>query len=330
MSGLFDKLILSKKAKKGVLLMGIYLQRNGDWLSLITDRALKLNTPRTITLTGDVNGSVVFDGSANVTMNTTVLQSGNATADGDGNDISNTYLKRTGGTMTGQINTTSLIPTSNNAYSLGTESQRYANLYANRIIGDVMGNVTGNVQGNVTGNVSGDCGGTAENSKKLLNINCTNTTTAPTGTARLNMDCYLYATRVYNSVFNDYAECFKSSLVYEDVKNRIVSVDENGFAVLAPSESNLVIGVISDTYGHLLGGTEDEISENKKVPVGLAGVVWVQSLNSVKKDDIGKFVISGGDGYAYPVIMPRFGRTVGKIIDVNFTENCYKIIISLM
>ena len=71
------------------------------------DTATKLATPRAISLTGNASGSATFDGSGNVSINTTVNESKHAAAannDGDGANIANTYLKRSGGTMTGPLN----------------------------------------------------------------------------------------------------------------------------------------------------------------------------------------------------------------------------------
>ena len=58
-------------------------------------------------MTGNASGSATFDGSGNVSINTTVNESKHAAAannDGDGANIANTYLKRSGGTMTGPLN----------------------------------------------------------------------------------------------------------------------------------------------------------------------------------------------------------------------------------
>ena len=54
------------------------IYRNGQWAKLQLDGgaaiAEKLATARTITLTGDVQGSVSFDGSANVSMQTAIKE----------------------------------------------------------------------------------------------------------------------------------------------------------------------------------------------------------------------------------------------------------------
>jgi hypothetical protein len=70
---------------------------NGDasWTSNINGNAgtaTKLQTARTINLTGDISGSAKFDGSSNININTTVA---------DNSHNHNNYLPLTGGTMTG-------------------------------------------------------------------------------------------------------------------------------------------------------------------------------------------------------------------------------------
>ena len=70
------------------------------------DTATKLATPRAISLTGNASGSATFDGSGNVSINTTVNESKHAAAannDGNGANIASTYVKKAGDTTTGKI-----------------------------------------------------------------------------------------------------------------------------------------------------------------------------------------------------------------------------------
>ena len=158
--------------------------------------------------------------------------------------------------------------------------------------------------------------------------------TAPTNTTRLNYDGYLYATRVYNAIYNDYAECFYSDgLIYSEVVNRIVEVDFDGKLSLAKEKSDGVIGIVSDSYGFLLNGSEEEIENGSKIPIGLAGTLYVDSEDIVDDKNIHRFVCSGKDGKARVIPKGKAhkyeGCVVGKIIGVNKEKNQYKIIISL-
>ena len=53
-----------------------------------------------------------------------------ATSDGSGHNIEDTYLKRSGGTMTGTINSQIVQPKTNNTYTLGSSSNRWSILYS--------------------------------------------------------------------------------------------------------------------------------------------------------------------------------------------------------
>lgn len=89
-----------------------FSSQNGDisgtwtsWASMKSaDTAIKLATARNISLTGDVSGSVTFDGSEDVNISTTVNESKHAAAsdsatvavsDGNGNVIVDTYATKT-------------------------------------------------------------------------------------------------------------------------------------------------------------------------------------------------------------------------------------------
>lgn len=159
-------------------------------------------------------------------------------------------------------------------------------------------------------------------------------TTEPTSSTRLNYDGFFYATRVYNATYSDYAECFKNSnLNYNNIKHRIVSLDNNQNLKLATKNSNSVIGVVSDNYGMLLGGTEEEIIAGNKIPVGLVGTLYVDSEELVNENNLFLFVYSGNDGKA--LIVPKGesckydGCIVGKIIDIDKNNNRYKILLTL-
>lgn len=63
------------------------------------------------------------------TFNGNATSATKATQDSDGNAINTTYLKKSGGTMTGTITSRNLTPSANNTYSVGTSSARYSNGY---------------------------------------------------------------------------------------------------------------------------------------------------------------------------------------------------------
>ena len=111
--------------------------------------------------------------------------------------------------------------------------------------------------------------------------------TAPTfaGTQRLNYNGYLYASRVYNAYYNDYAEFFEKGEELEpgDVicKNQM----KNKYIKSYNQYDKQVVGVYSDSYGHCLGGTGADNEENF-IPVGLAGRVDVKVCGLVQEGDL--------------------------------------------
>ena len=97
---------------------------------------------------------------------------------------------------------------------------------------------------------------------------------------------------ITNAVWNDYAEYFPKG--EETEPGDIVALDINSPKeqyIKADCNSKRVIGVHSDTYGHLIGGDEisngDYITENNKkyIPIGLAGRVYVKVKGKVKLGD---------------------------------------------
>jgi len=141
-------------------------------------------------------------------------------------------------------------------------------------------------------------------------------TTAPTGTARLNYSGYLYATRVYNAVYNDYAEFFKKDEEMEP--GDIVAVNPNGLGYIKSREaySHLVVGVVSDEYAHCIGApanlTAEEI-EREYAPVAMSGRVYVKVTGSVKKGEL--LVASPLSGMAMSMDKYIPGAAIGKALE---------------
>lgn len=71
--------------------------------SVNADTASKLSTERKINITGNATGSAGFDGTSDVNINVTVNSATKATNDGNGANIASTYVKKAGDTTTGKI-----------------------------------------------------------------------------------------------------------------------------------------------------------------------------------------------------------------------------------
>lgn len=98
---------------------------------------------------------------------------------------------------------------------------------------------------------------------------------------------------IYNAVFNDYAEFYEKG---EDTEpGHIIALSQKSnkeLYVKASKENPNIVGVHSDSFGHIVGGesplnNEDPIEYNKKnfIPVGLVGRVKTFISGPVEKGD---------------------------------------------
>lgn len=104
---------------------------------------------------------------------------------------------------------------------------------------------------------------------------------APSSTTVGKYDGYFYATRVYNAVYNDYAELFHCV--------RPISVGHLAYAtkegVTCAGKPKTAIGIVSDCYGHLLGGEGDPDDPNF-VPIAVAGRVPLEIKGNIEIGDM--------------------------------------------
>lgn len=110
------------------------------------------------------------------------------------------------------------------------------------------------------------------------------------------------ASKVYNAVWNDYAEFYPRGEKTESgdiIQLDTLSKEEK--YIKAKKGSTTVVGVHSDTFGHLIGGEnpedgKDYVEHNldKYIPVGLVGRVNCKILGKIKKGD--RVVVSDING----------------------------------
>ena len=118
--------------------------------------------------------------SGNASTATKATNADRATGDSDGNAINTTYLKRSGGTVTGNV----IFNSSVTADSITAEDLivNGASRFVSGITGDLVGNVTGNVTGNLSGNASSATKATNDGNGNTI------TSTYATKTERSNND----------------------------------------------------------------------------------------------------------------------------------------------
>lgn len=94
------------------------------------------NSNKTLTIQGNGNSLGTYNGLEAKTINITPTSIGAAPASHTHN-----YLPLAGGTMTGVINSQSIIPKTTNTYDLGSSSYKWKNVYATTLNGDLNGSL---------------------------------------------------------------------------------------------------------------------------------------------------------------------------------------------
>lgn len=116
------------------------------------------------------------------------------------------------------------------------------------------------------------------------------------------------ADKIYNAVFMDIAEAYIPAPNVTFVPGDIVEVREDGFAYKADgiSVNKAIVGVVSNEYAQCFGATEEELTTNKKIAVGMIGKVHVNVVGPVK---IGEYIGACKDGIG-----------VSKNIDLSLSD----------
>lgn len=135
--------------------------------------------------------------------------------------------------------------------------------------------------------------------------------------------------KVYNAVWNDYAEWFEKEEKFEEFEPGDICVwDINGVTKSSKPNDRLVVGVVSNTYGHVLGGEQlENMEDNNKnyVPIGLTGRVKVKIKGPVKKGDL--IVSSSEVGVGIVDNNANVGEVVGKALESSNLEAIKRIIV---
>ena len=267
---------LISTATAGLYTNNTSITMNGGTITATTfngnaSTATKLQTARTISLTGSVTGSGTFDGSGNLSITTTT-------------NHSHSYLPLTGGTMTGQIK-------SSKAGGNWIQGRDNACLYQTI----TTNNNWHPVVGFKTPSGSWTMGNVGDNENCVFSYDTDTNFSAGTNTVMsdiyFNSSGYIYANRVYNAVWNDYAE-YRNYNDGETPYGRVVC--ENGNDSVSLSTKRLQPGamICSDTFGTSMGEAENTI------PIAVAGRVLAYPLEPREEYNffIGQAVCSGPNG----------------------------------
>lgn len=135
--------------------------------------------------------------------------------------------------------------------------------------------------------------------------------------------------RIYSSVYNDYAETYEKANKDEVAEEgMIIAMDpETGkFKICDVPQCDLVVGVISDNYGMLLGGKTidtaqdhvDSVRQSDNFAVGVMGKVKVNVDKEVYPGEL--LVSSSTKGLATTLLSnkPIPGTIIGKVISKTY------------
>lgn len=152
--------------------------------------------------------------------------------------------------------------------------------------------------------------------------------------AGVHCSATLTATKVYNAVFNDYAEWYEKQDTEESFEpGDILIWDDSGVKKSDKFADSRVIGVYSDSYGHILGGEKlDNMEDNNKthVPIGLSGRVDVKVVGKIKPGDLITTSHIPGIGVKVDSTIAKVGTIIGKAIKPKNTEEVGKVKIQIM
>lgn len=142
---------------------------------------------------------------------------------------------------------------------------------------------------------------------------------------RFSGDGSFTAPRVYNAVYNDYAEYFEKDDLNETFEPGDIIVSHNDKYTKSTKEyQKNVIGVCSDSYGHILGGIGNIEEDNKNcIPVGLAGRVFVKVVGKVEEGDV--IVSSNIPGVGMVANEFKMGTIIGKAVQSKDTDEIGKV-----
>jgi hypothetical protein len=122
--------------------------------------------------------------------------------------------------------------------------------------------------------------------------------------------------RIHFAVYNDLAEFLPSIERVEP--GDVVVWDEGGVRACDRNSHTGVIGVVSDTFGPILGGNpswsvEETMKSGEFAPVALAGRVWVKAVGPIERFDL--LESSEIKGHARRSSENKRGVVIGKALE---------------
>lgn len=138
----------------------------------------------------------------------------------------------------------------------------------------------------------------------------------------------LTASKVFNAVYNDYAEYFEKDENESIEPGDVIVLGSDKYTKSTKEYQTTVVGVCSDTYGHLLGGKGNKDDEIHYTPIGLSGRVNVKLVGKISKGDL--ITTSSIEGVAMKAHQYFPGTIIGKAMEDKINENIDRISMLIM
>lgn len=141
--------------------------------------------------------------------------------------------------------------------------------------------------------------------------------------------------RVFNAVWNDYADAVPLSEGCTVVPGNLISKKPKSkiYELATQNNRHLVVGVVSDTYGHLLGGPEGLSREEvlkTYAPIAVSGNVLALIKGKVNEGDFITVSDEKGVGAAVSSTSYTPGTVVGKALESKDSLEVGRILIQVM
>lgn len=128
--------------------------------------------------------------------------------------------------------------------------------------------------------------------------------------------------RVFNAVYNDYAEWFERGEETEAGDIIALSEGNNELYKKATCKDKVIVGVHSEEFAHIIGGNGDGNDEKAFIPIGLVGRSHVKVKGKVEKGD---YIVPSDVAGIGVATKTRTHKTIGQAVEASDDDDIKKI-----
>lgn len=128
--------------------------------------------------------------------------------------------------------------------------------------------------------------------------------------------------RVFNAVYNDYAEWFERGEETEAGDIIALSEGNNELYKKATCKDKVIVGVHSEEFAHIIGGNGDGNDEKAFIPIGLVGRSHVKVKGKVEKGD---YIVPSDVAGIGVATKTRTDKTIGQAVEASDDDDIKKI-----